>query len=129
MLFVVHNVEIILQQAQKTWVQNVFFRKHFCGVVAYSLSIKKKHRQQHPINMGLCLLRFCEQLLHRSSHSSCYCIPTPPPPPPPGSGVVVVERLERSLQFLFSRVERRSSSCFTWFLSILLISCRNYHLT
>ena len=26
------------------------------------------------------------------------------------SGVVVVERLERSLQFLFSRVERRSSS-------------------
>ena len=45
------------------------------------------------------------------------------------SGVVVVERLERSLQFLFSRVERRSSSCFTCFLSILLISCRNYHLT
>ena len=26
------------------------------------------------------------------------------------SGVVMVERLERSLQFLFSRVERRSSS-------------------
>ena len=45
------------------------------------------------------------------------------------SGVVVVERLERSLQFLFSRVERRSSSCFTCFLSILQISCRNYHLT
>ena len=46
-----------------------------------------------------------------------------------GSGVVVVERLERSLQFLFSRVERRSSSCFTCFFSILLIFCRNYHLT
>ena len=45
------------------------------------------------------------------------------------SGVVVVERLERSLQFLFSRVERRSSSCFTCLLSILLISCRNWHLT
>ena len=35
------------------------------------------------------------------------------------SGVVVVDRLERSLQFLFSRVERRSSSCFTCFSSIL----------
>ena len=46
-----------------------------------------------------------------------------------GSGVVVVERLEQSLQFLFSRVERRSSSCFTCFLSILQISCRNYHST
>ena len=45
------------------------------------------------------------------------------------SGVVVVERLERSLQFLLSRVERRSSSCFTCFLLILLISCRNWHLT
>ena len=45
------------------------------------------------------------------------------------SGVVVVERLERSLQFLFSRVERRSSSCFSCFPSILLISCRNCHLT
>ena len=44
-----------------------------------------------------------------------------------GSGVVVVERLERSLQFLFSRVERRSSSCFTSFLSILFRSCRNWH--
>ena len=44
-------------------------------------------------------------------------------------GVVVVERLERSLQFLFSRVERRSSSCFSCFPSILLISCRNCHLT
>ena len=41
------------------------------------------------------------------------------------SGVVVVERLERSLQFLFSRVERRSSSCFICFWSILIISCRN----
>ena len=46
-----------------------------------------------------------------------------------GSGVVVVERLERSLQFLFSRVERRSSSCFSCFSSILPTSCRNWHLT
>ena len=45
------------------------------------------------------------------------------------SGVVVVERLERSLQFLFSRVERRSSFCFTCFLSILLVSCRMYYLS
>ena len=45
------------------------------------------------------------------------------------SGLVVVERLERSLQFLFSRVERRSSSCFTCFSAILIISCRNWHLT
>ena len=37
-----------------------------------------------------------------------------------GSGVVVVERLERSLLFLFSRVERRSSSCFSCFSSFLL---------
>ena len=43
------------------------------------------------------------------------------------SGVVVVERLERSLQFLFSRVERRSSSWFTSFLTILLTSCKNWH--
>ena len=42
-----------------------------------------------------------------------------------GGGATV----ERSLQFLFSRVERRSSSCFTCFLSILLIFFRNYHLT
>ena len=45
------------------------------------------------------------------------------------SGVVVVERLERSLQFLFSRVERRSSSWFSCFSSMLLISIRNWHLT
>ena len=44
------------------------------------------------------------------------------------SGVVVVERLERSLQFLFSRVERRSSSCLICFWSILIISCRNWHI-
>ena len=41
-----------------------------------------------------------------------------------GGGVVVVERRERSLQFLFSRVERRSSSCFCCFSSIL-----NWHST
>ena len=46
-----------------------------------------------------------------------------------GSGVVVVEQLERSLQFLFSKAERRSSSCFTCFSSILLMSCKNWHLT
>ena len=86
----------------------IFFKKLLLVVAIYATCDFFANKFMCTLLTDL-LTRLCWKLIY------IYVIP---------SGVVVVERLERSLQFTFSRVERRSISWFTSFLTILLISCK-----